>query len=139
MSNIVIVRADGPLIVRGNIVVKDVNDTVLLEDSEAYLCRCGKSNNKPFCDGEHKRNGFVDKAHFKDEKSETLAADDEPAMPLVITVREDAMLIAKGPMTIQSEDKLSLTTRNKAALCRCGESKNKPFCDISHKNIIAKR
>jgi CDGSH-type Zn-finger protein len=26
--------------------------------SAIFLCRCGGSSNKPFCDGTHKRNGF---------------------------------------------------------------------------------
>ena len=51
----------------------------------------------------------------------------------MVSPRENAMLIAKGAMTIQSEDGSCTTTRNKAALCRCGESAKKPFCDVSHK------
>ena len=45
----------------------------------------------------------------------------------------NAMLIAKGPMKIISEDGRFETSRNKAAFCRCGHSANKPFCDASHK------
>ena len=131
MSNTLFVRENGPLIVNGNIVVEDVDGNILLDDDEAYLCRCGQSKNKPFCDGEHKRCAFLDSAQFADEKREALVLI-EPDK-LVITVRENAMLIAKGPMTIQNEDGSSITTRNKAALCRCGLSKNKPFCDASHK------
>ena len=129
MSNIFIIRPNGPLIARGKIVVQSSVGETLLEDSEAFLCRCGKSNDKPFCDGQHKSCGFTHDATFSDAKSEPLEAGDQ----VVITLRENAMLIAKGPMTIQSEDGRCVTTRNKAAFCRCGESANKPFCDASHK------
>ncbi len=133
MSNTIFVRENGPLILRGEIVVEDANGNILLNDNEAYLCRCGQSKNKPFCDGEHKRCEFTDAADFNDKKSETL--ESEAATNLIVSVREEAMLIAKGPMTVQNEDGSSITTRNKAALCRCGLSKNKPFCDASHKTI----
>jgi CDGSH-type Zn-finger protein len=32
-----------------------------IETKEVFsLCRCGGSKNKPFCDGDHKTNGFMD-------------------------------------------------------------------------------
>jgi CDGSH-type Zn-finger protein len=129
MSNHIIVRPDGPLIVRGEIRLENASGQFLAEDNELYLCRCGKSASKPFCDGAHKSCGFSDSACFSDEKIEQLV--DESG--IVISLRENAMMIVKGPVTIQSEDGSSSTTRYKAALCRCGESANKPFCDASHK------
>ena len=30
----------------------------ILEDGPIFLCRCGRSENKPFCDGTHKTCGF---------------------------------------------------------------------------------
>ena len=131
MSNSIFIRENGPFIIKGDIVVEDTDGNALLEDNEAYLCRCGQSKNKPFCDGEHKRCAFTDNAQFNDEKGEALVANE--SQRLIITVRENAMLIAKGPMTIQNENGSSVTTRKKVALCRCGLSKNKPFCDASHK------
>lgn len=131
MSNTINVRANGPLIIRGEIRLESADGKLLAEDKELFLCRCGKSANKPFCDGAHKSCGFSDRACFSDEKIEQL----EDKNGIVISLRENAMLIVKGPVTIQSEDGSSSTTRNKAALCRCGESANKPFCDASHKRF----
>jgi CDGSH-type Zn-finger protein len=129
MSTTFYVRPNGPLIARGKIRVESPNGQVLTEADEVFLCRCGKSANKPFCDGAHKSCNFSDDAHFSDDKAEELDSGEE----VVIIVRVNAMLIAKGSMTIKSEDGLSITTRNKAAFCRCGKSANKPFCDASHK------
>jgi len=127
--NIISIKPNGPLIARGKIRVENSQGVLLIEDKEVFLCRCGESGNKPFCDGAHKSTGFTDPAQFHDEKTEAASGDDS----LTITVRENAMLIAKGPMHITSLDESCQTTRNKAAFCRCGHSDNKPFCDTSHK------
>ncbi len=50
---IVEVSANGPLIVRGNIIVKDTDGTEKYLDRVTTFCRCGHSHNKPFCDGTH--------------------------------------------------------------------------------------
>ena len=38
--------------------VFDEDGTMLQEGDEVYLCRCGGSGDKPFCDGSHRMNGF---------------------------------------------------------------------------------
>jgi CDGSH-type Zn-finger protein len=45
----------GPLKVTGNFLLKDLQRNTEVRSSEILLCRCGKSNNKPFCDDSHKR------------------------------------------------------------------------------------
>jgi uncharacterized Fe-S cluster protein YjdI len=49
---------NGPLLVSGGVRVLDAEGTVLYEGERAALCRCGGSQNKPFCDGTHRTNGF---------------------------------------------------------------------------------
>lgn len=50
-----IVKKDGPLIVKGNFVLTDSEGNLLPNPGEIYLCRCGKSNKKPYCDGSHRK------------------------------------------------------------------------------------
>ena len=51
----VTVYPDGPLVLRGGIVVTDVDGVVLSPGRVVALCRCGRSAQKPFCDSSHKR------------------------------------------------------------------------------------
>jgi CDGSH-type Zn-finger protein len=55
----IVCNPNGPLRVTGNFVIKDSNgkDFDLSGRTVISLCRCGLSQNKPFCDGSH-RNGF---------------------------------------------------------------------------------
>ena len=50
-------RPDGPLFMRGDLVIRTPNGEV--RDTRAALCRCGQSGNKPFCDGTHRRVGWT--------------------------------------------------------------------------------
>jgi CDGSH iron-sulfur domain-containing protein 3 len=45
----------GPLIIKGNFVLKDIKRDSEDSTSEIWLCRCGKSQNKPYCDESHKK------------------------------------------------------------------------------------
>jgi uncharacterized Fe-S cluster protein YjdI len=50
---------NGPLMVKGNVSMKH-KDGREEAHSDIYLCRCGQSANKPFCDGTHRKCGFKD-------------------------------------------------------------------------------
>ena len=54
MSDKVTITAlpDGPLQVVGSVEVTGANG-VRRELEKTYLCRCGQSNSKPYCDGTH--------------------------------------------------------------------------------------
>ena len=131
-GNSIMVRPDGPLICKGDddITLLNADNDIILQDKEFALCRCGFSSNKPYCDGTHKKEGVEATQHFSDERAEDITGLKEK---LTITVKENAMYSVKGAVTIFSRDGKSKTTRTKAALCRCAQSLNKPFCDISHK------
>ncbi len=45
----------GPLKISGNFIVKDIKRDTEESPGEIWLCRCGKSSNKPYCDGSHKK------------------------------------------------------------------------------------
>jgi CDGSH-type Zn-finger protein len=50
---------DGPLQVKGEVEVLDPQGNPLpVKSGDVFLCRCGQSANKPFCDGSHKRVSF---------------------------------------------------------------------------------
>ena len=62
MADVVIqCRPDGPLVVTGPIEIKGPDGQVIEWDKsegKCFLCRCGRSTRKPFCDGTHKRTGW---------------------------------------------------------------------------------
>ncbi|HWZ64716.1 MAG TPA: CDGSH iron-sulfur domain-containing protein [Steroidobacteraceae bacterium] len=65
----------------------------------------------------------------------------EPALPVSIGVIEDPPegvsggLWLRGGIPVIAADGFSYEVRNRVTLCRCGASKNKPFCDGSHAAI----
>lgn len=214
------VNKDGPYEIKGrvplseqSIGVNEAGESVTWLDTgeheakdTVYLCRCGKSGNKPFCDNSHKREGFdgtetadrepfakqaklLDGPRFKLMDQEDLCArarfcdthqtvwnevedtDDPevaaifldqikncvsgrlvaidaitgepvlPARPQRISTTQDPAKGCSGPLYVeggirvvsgQDED---YEKRSRMALCRCGQSGNKPFCDGTHIDI----
>ncbi len=189
---------DGPLKVSGlEAFFNSRGDGIATRDT-VFLCRCGASKNKPFCDGAHNRIGF------SDEKSEarvpdkleryegaglTLldnrgvcshagyctsglpevwksggepwidpdAADKAKILEIVhkcpsgalsyleegqaktdfhaeaeIQVSRDGPFYVRGGVELKDVDFGEGASREHYVLCRCGASKNKPFCDGSH-------
>lgn len=57
-ETIVEVSANGPLLVYGNITIKDAHGHETKKNKVTALCRCGASSNKPYCDGTHRKIGF---------------------------------------------------------------------------------
>lgn len=181
----------------------DTASSILFRDGKqveipetAYLCRCGLSKNKPFCDGEHSKNNFNSSCEIEDEIIQNYPGDnitihfnrsicsgaaecvrglpsvfksgdgedwirpnEDRVENIVATIRKcpsgalsfsidnhvkiDDREIAKisivenGPYEVEAVEvtgKPSPTncSTSKMALCRCGHSKNKPFCDYSH-------
>jgi hypothetical protein len=48
----------GPLELTGEFQITGTDGKKIDTGSPVYLCRCGGSGNKPFCDGTHNNNGF---------------------------------------------------------------------------------
>ena len=48
----------GPYLVSGPVKLTDVDGREIPHPDQMALCRCGGSNNKPFCDGTHLTNDF---------------------------------------------------------------------------------
>jgi CDGSH-type Zn-finger protein len=218
------VTKNGPYIVHGNVnLVRKADVTseygepitwkktaVLENEEDTYLCRCGHSANKPYCDDSHLRvgfdgtetaatdtfeerklvhegsNGIVIKRdhslcadagfcgnrikkikHMAHETNDSIIraqviamiercpsgsfsyamaddqADIEPDLPVQIAVTTE--MTSEGPIAgplwvtgyipVERSDGEPMEIRNRVTLCRCGQSKNKPLCDGTHRAI----
>jgi CDGSH-type Zn-finger protein len=191
---------NGPLIVEGLSKMQGANGAVPCEAKMA-LCRCGGSQNKPFCDGAHKTSGFSgakDPDRVPDRREQYAAAgvtihDNRglcahagrctDGLPDVFRLREEPFIdaegagpediaatiqqcpsgalsysvsgvehavrggdevvgfvpggpyIVRGGAELEGADLPEGATPDHFALCRCGESTNKPFCSGAHWHV----
>jgi CDGSH iron-sulfur domain-containing protein 3 len=66
MGNEIKIQKNGPLMVSGDIQLFDSFGNEYQKEGKLFLCRCGHSNNKPFCDGAHKKAQFDSNPRFSD-------------------------------------------------------------------------
>ncbi len=198
------VLENGPYMVDGMPTLRAANGEALETKERYFLCRCGGSSNKPFCNGTHNTNGFdgtevADRsqvalrrvayrgngitvfddrsicAHagccsdglpqvFSTKRSPWIDASAAGVEELVRVIRQcpsgalayafdgtedqvtatgesgiqawtDGPYVVRGGVSLVSADGTAYEAREPYSLCRCGASKNKPFCDGSHSDI----
>jgi len=128
--NVVTLQPNGHLRITGNLSIL-ASGVEISGETRATLCRCGASQNKPFCDNAHLETGFH--APDKARQPEIEAGDFEPGGVLSITARPNGSLLLEGNFEVYSESGELIFRGTRKTLCRCGGSANKPFCDGTHR------
>jgi len=124
ISNETLVSSGGPLKMTGNITLIHENGNVT-HANYLTLCRCGASKNKPFCDDQHLDIEFFDNGAIP-QLSDWMSV----ARPQTITVTcvKNGPLKFRGYLRVYNKKGQECITIS-GALCRCGKSSKKPFCD----------
>lgn len=130
-ENTIMVTYNGPYFIRGDIELTDAPESMEGISYRVALCRCGLSANKPFCDNSHLEARFEDYGAVGESGSGVKGEGG----PLKIAAMQDGPLIITGNVTMKASSGRDAWKGDNLALCRCGASKNKPFCDGSHKSI----
>jgi len=124
VANELLVTTAGPLKMTGNITLID-EDGGITHTNSLSLCRCGASNQKPFCDDRHLDVEFFDSGAIS-------RVSDQPHVKrpqtITLTCVKHGPLKFKGYLRVYNRRGQECIT-TKGLLCRCGKSSNKPFCD----------
>ena len=123
---------NGPLHITGALELVSSEGELLEKAEELYLCRCGNSNNKPYCDGQHKVTGFLDDGKFVNPPASQEDMVCEGV--LEIKVQANGPLIFRGAVCVEDTRNQKIV-RKVGGLCRCQHSNNRPFCDGTHSKI----
>lgn len=126
MRNIVRLRENGPLAIHGDFTVGGQAQL------RATLCRCGASRNKPYCDGSHSAAGFTASG-----EAAPVTEPENPSMDRAVRIQPtvDGPLVVHGAVELVTGTGKTISRAKGSALCRCGHSANKPFCDGSHARV----
>lgn len=128
-DNTITVVYGGPLVVSGELDIEGAPEDAPALRFRASLCRCGASRNKPFCDNSHETTDFNDYGAIGDSGEPLL----ESGGPLKISFVDNGPMRLSGNVTLNTGSGRKAWQGTKTALCRCGLSNNKPFCDGSHR------
>lgn len=58
-----------------------------------------------------------------------------PSEPMVVTLRPNGPIVIQGTIVVKRPNGEVLSRDADIALCRCGHSQKKPFCDGTHKRV----
>ena len=125
----------GPVFVRGRLRIELPGGEVL-EETRVAFCRCGASQDKPFCDGSHVEVGFDDPGAIQGGRLVPLEEFGDPAdatEEVRFICAANGPLLVRGPLRVEGTDG-KIAAGHKGSLCRCGQSSSRPFCDGSHRN-----
>jgi len=125
--NTVRVRENGPLAIHAPLTIEGAEQGL-----RATLCRCGQSKKKPYCDGSHTAAGFATTGEPAQQDSQALETRNGPVS---ITPKLNGPLLVSGNLEVVSGTGRTVNRVTKTALCRCGHSANKPYCDGSHARV----
>lgn len=127
LVNVARIRENGPVAVHAQLEIEGHGLAM-----RATLCRCGASKNKPYCDGSHTAAGFTATGEPAAAQSQPLA---ERAGQLTVRPLPNGPLLVEGNLEICGGTGHTINRTTKTALCRCGASSNKPYCDGTHAKI----
>lgn len=129
-ENTATVIYNGPLYFTGMLQIEGAGADLPGVRTRAALCRCGASKNKPFCDNSHLEARFEDFGAVG-ETGPGLAAT---GGPLTVKPMPNGALRIAGNLSLRAATGRLAWQGSEIYLCRCGASKNKPFCDGSHRD-----
>ncbi len=131
---------DGPLLLLGDLHVQTPEGETIAREYRLTLCRCGKTQNQPFCDNSHIAAGFRSSSYAvrrgATDRVETTPSGDEPT---VVTPSQDGPLRVVGEVVVATQGGELLAAGTGFVFCRCGRSASKPFCDSSHEGRFETR
>lgn len=130
-SNKITAVPNGPVYIHGNVEIT-LADGAAVQETRLALCTCGASANKPLCDNSHLKIGYQSELRIDDNRGE--CDDAAGGEQLTITPRVDGPNLLRGAFAVSSPDGEAVYCGANGALCRCGGSEKKPFCDGTHRH-----